>query len=107
MALLRIRQGYFTLAALIDTVSGCGLPATLEETETANVVCVGFPSIRGVPANLEDLQRRVEEILPCHLDIQYIFDYILWRDYQQMFSSWRELQGCCASWRIFQSYVPE
>lgn len=107
MALLRIRQGYFTPVALMDTVGGCGLPACVEETGVANVVEVSFPTIRGVPADFDSLQRRVEEILPCHLDIQYRFIYITWRDYQQLFSSWREAQSCCDSWRAFQSYVPE
>lgn len=106
LALLRIRHGCFTKQALTDTVGGCGLPAVVSETDTANVVNVSFPTIRGVPADFESLQRRVEEILPCHLDIRYEFIYILWRDYQNMFSSWRQAESCCGSWREFQSYVP-
>lgn len=106
MALLRIRQGCFTPEALTGTVGGCGLPAVVEETDKANVVSVSFPTIRGVPADFESLSRRVEEILPCHLDIRYLFIYILWRDYQTMFASWRQMQSCCGSWRAFQSYVP-
>lgn len=72
-ALLRIGSGAFTLAAMNDTLRGCGIPAVVEETETKQVVAVSFPGLAGVPEDFARLKERVEAILPCHLQVEYRF----------------------------------
>ncbi len=72
-ALLRIGSGAFTLAAMNDTLRGCGIPAEVEETETKQVVEVSFPGVVGVPEDFPRLKERVEAILPCHLQVEYRF----------------------------------
>lgn len=48
MALLRIRRGCFTLQMLQDTLSGCGISASIAESGTAMTSAVTFPKNRGI-----------------------------------------------------------
>ena len=63
----------FTLAAMNDTLRGCGIPAQVEETEDPLEVVVSFPGVEGIPAGFEQTKARIEEILPCHLLVKYHF----------------------------------
>ena len=56
-----------------DTIRGCGLPARVEETGDPLKVKVVFPETAGIPAGFSAVQDRIEEILPCHLQVEYQF----------------------------------
>ncbi|MEG1763900.1 MAG: DUF2313 domain-containing protein [Oscillospiraceae bacterium] len=99
MALLRIREGCFTLGELSSTLSGCGLNATIEEGEKPQTAIVKFPQNRGIPQGFDDLKLRIEEIVPCHLAVQYTFIYTSWRELMQKLTSWRDLESKTHSWR--------
>ncbi|MFR4757693.1 MAG: hypothetical protein ACLT9P_05950 [Evtepia gabavorous] len=60
----------FTLAAMNDTLRGCGIPAQVEETEDP---LRWFSRCGGIPAGFEQTKARIEEILPCHLWVKYQF----------------------------------
>ena len=72
-ALLRIGGGSFTLAAMNDTLRGCSLPARVEETGDPLKLKVIFPQAAGIPAGFAQVQARVEDILPCHVQVEYQF----------------------------------
>lgn len=72
-ALLRIGGGSFTLAAMNDTLRGCGIPAQVAETGDPLKVTVTFPGVIGIPAGFFQAQEVIEAILPCHLQVQYQF----------------------------------
>ena len=72
-ALLRIGGGSFTLAAMNDTLRGCGLPAWVEETGDPLKLKVIFPQAAGIPAGFAQIQARVEDIRPCHVQVEYQF----------------------------------
>ena len=72
-ALLRIGGGSFILAAMNDTLRGCGLPARVEETGDPLKLKVIFPQAAGIPAGFAQIQARVEDILPCHVQVEYQF----------------------------------
>ena len=77
-ALLRISGDSFTLEAINDTLRGCGINARAEETEQPNYVKVYFPDVAGIPEGFDQLRVIIEEILPSHLDITYVFWYNTW-----------------------------
>lgn len=106
-ALLRIDMRSFTVKALNDTIAGCGIRAVVEEAEAKQTVRVSFPYNRGVPEGIEQLQSRIEQILPCHLGVEYVFVRILWRELEQWFGSWNELEALCPSWDELEKYLPE
>lgn len=39
---------------------------------------VKFTGIKGIPPNLDDLKKAIEEIKPAHLQVQYTFKYNMW-----------------------------
>lgn len=72
-ALLRIGGDSFTLAAMNDTLRGCGIPAQVAETGDPLKVTVTFPGTVGIPEDFLQTKERIEEILPCHLQVEYSF----------------------------------
>ena len=98
-ALLRIDGGSFTPAALNDTVAGCGIRAVVEETGTPMTVQVSFPSNRGEPDDFNALRWRIEQILPCHLAVNYVFIYVTWEELEALFASWEDAENAASNWR--------
>ena len=105
-ALLRIDSRSFTPAAINDTVAGCGIRALVEETDTPLTVRVSFPYNRGVPEDLAELQKRIGEILPCHLGVVYEFVFALWRELEQWLANWLEAEDC-GTWNAVESWFEE
>ena len=106
-ALLRIDMRSFTCADLNGTISGCGIRARVEETGTAQTVLVSFPYNRGVPEGFDELRSRIEQILPCHLGVEYFFDRILWGQVAEWFASWAQLEERCPTWDAWEKYLPD
>jgi len=77
-ALLRISGDSFTLEAINDTLRGCGLNVRAEEGTLPNYVKVYFPDVAGIPEGFDQLRVIIEEILPSHVDITYVFWYNTW-----------------------------
>ena len=96
-ALMRIGGDSFTLQAINDTLTGCGVPARAEESGVG-MVTVSFPGIGGVPAGFEELKKRIEDILPAHVGIDYYFRYLLWRELEQLFSCWEDVESQARTW---------
>lgn len=103
-ALLRIDGRSFTLQALSDTVRGSGFSAQLQEGPEPMTVTVRFSDVRGVPENFEEVSRRIEGILPCHLAVSYVFRYPLWSEVEAYGLTWGQLDELALSWRAFESY---
>ena len=104
-ALLRIGGDSFTLAAINDNLSGCGIPAVVEETDTPLTVAVYFPGTGGVPDFFEGVQSVIEDILPCHLGIDYRFHYIIWTELEAQFPTWQALEDGEFSWRELERQI--
>lgn len=91
-ALLRIGGDGFTMAAINDALSGCGISARAEETGVGRVR-VRFPEQAGVPAGFEQIERCIRELLPAHLGVEFWFRFITWAELEQQFSAWEDLQN--------------
>ena len=103
-ALLRIGGDSFTLAAINDTISGCGIPALAEETGVGKVR-VRFPGTAGVPQGFDQLREIIEDILPSHLEIEYWFWYLTWAELEQKFSRWADIEARNLSWEQLETCV--
>lgn len=104
MALLRIRGGCFTQPMLQDTISGCGLQATVAESSEQMTVEVRFPHNRGIPDGFAALKKRVEEIVPCHLATEYVFIYTPWQSLMEKLLSWGDAQERAGTWKALEIY---
>lgn len=107
-ALLRIDGASFTPDAINNTIAGCGMRAVVTESETDPMtVIVSFPYTRGEPDELEDLRVRIEQIIPCHLDVEYVFLYVSWRELVELFATWAEIEAAAGSWRELERMTIE
>lgn len=97
-ALLRIGGDSFTPAAINDTLRGCGLNARAEEGEAPGYVKVYFPDVAGIPEGFEELRSIIEEILPSHVDVTYVFWYNTWAMVAERHPTWGHAQATGLSW---------
>lgn len=97
-ALLRIGGDSFTPAAINDTLAGCGVNARAEETDRPGYVEVYFPGAAGVPEEFERLRLIIEEILPCHLGITYVFWFRTWGELADMVTTFGGAVDTGKSW---------
>lgn len=104
-ALLRVGGDSFTLAAINDNLTGCGLNAVASEGASPGCVEVRFPEVPGIPDGFEEMRKIIEDILPCHLGIEYVYWYITWRMMEEKFPTWGELEGHGFTWGELEKQV--
>ena len=101
-ALLQIDGCGFTAAALNKTVTGCGIRAKVEEAEEAMTVVVSFPYNRGRPGNIDELRERIEQILPCHLNVEYHFILATFAELMALFATWADIESAAYTWHMME-----
>lgn len=104
-ALLRISGDSFTLNAINDNLAGCGLNAKVNETNVPGTVEVRFPEVPGIPEGFEEMRRIIEDILPCHLLVRYVYWYVTWALMEQKFHTWGALENSGLSWNEIEKAV--
>ncbi len=104
-ALLRIGGDSFTLEAINDTISGCGVHAHVDETEEPGTVVVSFPDVPGVPKGFDEISKIIEDILPAHLLVRYYYWYITWEQLEQKIASWQEIEDRKLTWEQLETLV--
>lgn len=104
-ALLRVGGDSFTLAAINDNLAGCGLNAVASETGAAGYVEVRFPDVPGIPEGFEEMRKIIEDILPCHLGIEYVFWYITWAMMEEKFDTWGDIEAGGYTWEELEKMV--
>ena len=104
-ALLRIGGDSFTLEAINDNLAGCGLNAVASETGTPGYVEVRFPDVPGIPDGFEEMRQIIEDILPCHLEIEYVFWYVTWERMEALFDTWGDIEAGGYTWETLEKLV--
>ena len=104
-ALLRIGGDSFTLAAVNDNLKGCGLNAVVSETADPGVVEVRFPDVPGIPDGYGTLRKIIEDILPCHLQVDYVYWYITWAMVEERFGTWGAIEAGGYTWEQLEKLV--
>lgn len=96
----------FTLAEIDRALSGCGIRAAVEETDTGGTVRVRFPKTGGEPEGFERIREVILDILPCHLAVEFVFRYLTWAECEAMGATWASIEAEDHSWESFLSAVP-
>lgn len=89
----RIRGKGTTTKELIKNVSESYANAEVDVVENNNLYSflVKFMGVKGVPENLDDLKKAIEEIKPAHLSVNYAFTYNSWSMVNHM--TWGEVES--------------
>lgn len=104
-ALLRIGEDSFTLAAINDTISGCGIRALAQEKNRFGYIRVIFPDIVGIPEGFERIRTIILDIIPCHLEVEFYFRYLTWAECHAHGYTWAFVQQQEHTWHSFQLAV--
>ena len=104
-ALLRVGGDSFTLAAINDNLIGCGINALATEGDTPQTVSISFPKVPGVPDGYEEMRKIIEDILPCHLAVEYTFWYVTWALMEARFKTWGEIETLELNWQELEKLV--
>ncbi len=104
-ALLRVSGDGFTLAAINDNLTGCGLHAVASEGAEPGIVEVRFPEVPGIPDGIEEMRRIIEDILPCHVLIEYVYWYITWARTEEQFPTWGDIEARGLTWGELEKCV--
>ena len=104
-ALLQIDGDSLTPEAINRTISGCGINALALEKGRFGYIRVIFPNVIGIPEGFEQLRRIIEEILPCHLQVEYVYWYITWGMVEEKFGTWETLGEGDWSWEEIEKMV--
>lgn len=97
-ALLRISGDSFTPEAINDTLRGCGLNVRAEEGDLPGYVKVYFPNVAGIPEGFDRLRYIIEEILPSHVIITYVFWYNTWAMVARRHPAFEDAASTGLSW---------
>ena len=89
-----------------DTLSGCGINARAAEGDQPGYVEVSFPDTAGIPAGFQALRAIIEDILPCHLEITYVFWYNSWAGLAERLPTWGAAAAAGRSWYELATWKP-
>ena len=104
-ALLQIDGDSLTPSAINLTLQGCGIKAWALEMGDG-LLRVVFPEVAGVPAEFEQIQTIILDILPCHLDVEFYFRYLTWEECEKAAYTWEVVEAAGHTWESFQLAVP-
>lgn len=75
------------------------------ENNPAYKFTVKFVGTRGIPPNLDDLKRSIEEIKPAHLDYEFEYSYLTWDEFDNYNKTFEEWDRLNLSWDKFEVYI--
>ena len=75
------------------------------ETGQPGYVEVFFPEVPGIPEGFEEMRAIIEDILPCHLGITYVYWYITWALMEVRFRAWRDVETPKYTWEELEKLV--
>ena len=106
-ALLRMGGDSFTLEAINDTILGCGVWAKVSETGEVGKVEVSFPEVPGIPKGFEEISKIIEDILPAHLVVEYVYWYVTWEQLEAQISCWQDFEDRALTWEQVETLVTD
>ncbi|BAK99097.1 hypothetical protein OBV_18990 [Oscillibacter valericigenes Sjm18-20] len=103
-ALLQIDADSFSLDSINRTISGCGIKALAQEMDEGHIRIV-FPEVVGIPEEFHQIQKIVLDIIPCHLETEFYFRYILWSECESHGWTWESVESEEQTWYSFERAV--
>lgn len=103
-ALFQINGDGFSLEAINRNISGCGIKALAMEMGGGHIRVI-FPEVAGVPQEFEQIQKIVLDIIPCHLETEFYFRYMLWSECEVHGWTWEMVERNQHTWHSFELAV--
>ena len=61
--------------------------------------------VPGIPAGFGSMKKIIEEIIPCHIGIEYVFWYITWAMMEARFDTWGDIEAGDYDWESLEKLV--
>ena len=91
-----------------NLIDGMDLSALSEFKRAGNgAVEVSFPNVRGIPEGMEEIARIIEDILPAHVSIVYVYWYVSWEQMEAQISTWQDIEDRGLTWAQLETLVTE
>lgn len=98
--------GQVSIGSLRKLLTACGLEVGVRESSLAQqTIEISFPGVAGVPADFDRIQVIIERMLPCHLAVEYVYNYITWRIFERHFRTWNALEESGYSWQEIELII--
>lgn len=65
---------------------------------------IKFVGTLGIPPNMQDLQKSIEEIKPAHLGYKFEYTYLTWDQFDNYNKTWDEWDALNLTWDEFETY---
>lgn len=104
-ALLQIAGDSLTPEAIGRTIRGCGIRAKAVETGDGNLQII-FPDTPGIPAEFEQIQKIILDIIPCHLGVGFFFRFLTWALCERAGYTWASVEAAGHTWESFPLALP-
>ncbi len=107
---LKLKRNTLTTASLRDTVAkyfelGSANVEIIEQFNT-NIVRIILRGKKGQPSSFPQITHAVDEVIPAHLKVEYVFTYILWSDLDAYQLTYQTLDDEQITWDEFQIFDP-
>lgn len=66
-------------------------------------VLIKFVNVGGIPANIVSFQAAMREIIPAHLDIDYLYSFYVWNALDFHAYNWNTVDGFAYTWDQWDS----
>ncbi|MDN0032421.1 hypothetical protein [Oscillibacter ruminantium] len=103
-ALMQIDADSFSLDSINRTISGCGIKALAQEMGGGHIRII-FPEVAGIPEEFQQIQKIVMDIIPCHLETEFYFRYMLWSECESHGWTWAKVENGDHTWFSFELAV--
>ncbi|SCY92924.1 YmfQ family protein [Alkaliphilus peptidifermentans] len=67
-------------------------------------IIVKFVGARGIPPNIEDLEKAINDIKPAHLPFRFQFTYLTWSEFDAYNKTWDEWDSLNLTWDELETY---
>ena len=91
---------------MIKNIAAAFLNGQVEVAENFEAVSIDitFTDYAGVPPNRDDLTKTLRELIPAHLGINYILEYLTWDAMDALNLTWDELDALNLTWDELEVY---
>ena len=66
---------------------------------------VSFVDTMGIPPNIDDLKRAIDELKPAHMAVEYEYRYLIWDDLDNKQITWDELDAASLTWNELEVWA--
>jgi hypothetical protein len=67
---------------------------------------IKFTEIYGTPPNIDDFQNAINQIIPAHLLVEFLYTYLTWQQLDDAQITWEDLDNAQFTWDEFERWNP-